>query len=69
MTYGCRIRHLRLQALPPTVTGSTTYGCRLRHIWLQALSHMGWRERSRASAAAAVLRRVCSGARGRRGSA
>ena len=60
---------IRLQAPAPTVAGSITYGCKLRHLWLQALSQMGWRERSRASAAAAVLRRVCSGARGRRGSA
>ena len=34
-TYGCRPRHIRLQAPPHTVAGPATYGCRPLHIRLQ----------------------------------
>ena len=33
--YGCSLRHLRLQPLPPTVAVSASYGCSLRHTRLQ----------------------------------
>ena len=36
-TYGCSLRHLRLQFVARTVAACATYGCSLRHLRLQVV--------------------------------
>ena len=68
-TYGCSLRHLRLQPPPPALAACATYGCSLRHLRLQALLtaallvlsllvhlQFGWRTFSRVASAKLPLR-------------